>query len=45
MGFQQGPCDTIEGCTMAMPQRDETSEDIKRLEPPSPRLRRVKRVA
>ena len=24
---------------MAMPQRDETIEEIKRLEPPSPRLR------
>ena len=32
MGFQQGPCDTIEGCTMAMPQRDETIEEIKRLD-------------
>ena len=30
---------------MAMPQRDETIEETKRLEPPSPRLRRVKRVA
>ena len=44
LGIQQGagpsldmkrvstdPCDT-EGCTMAMPQRDETIEEIKRLD-------------
>ena len=30
---------------MAMPQRDEAIEEIKRLEPPSPRLWRVKCVA
>ena len=30
---------------MAMPQRDETIEEIKRLEPPSQRLRLVKCVA
>ena len=31
--------------TMAMPQRDETIEEIKRLEPPSLRLGRVKCAA